>query len=273
VNAGARRLPKKPSIRIDREWSRFNGGALVAGVDEAGRGPLAGPVVAAAVVFDFNRPRPIGLQDSKLLTARQREGLFGQIQRRALAWAVGVSDPGEIDAINILEASRLAAWRAILQLDPAPGALVTDALDIPAAGLPTHALPKADRISSSVAAASILAKVTRDRMMEAWRHEFPMYGWERNKGYPTEDHYAALRKHGPCVLHRLSFSGVDFFCVEPRRSASFERLAARIAAPHADLGSIEKEIELLGERLPRPDAEELDRLLARARAEARLLKS
>jgi len=255
------RIPVRPSIRVDREFGLQCGGVVVAGVDEAGRGPLAGPVVAAAVVLSLDGRRPLGLRDSKQLNAKERERAFRQIVRLAVGYGIGVSTAQEIDLVNILEATRLAASRALAQISPPPGALVTDALDLPREAVPQLPLVKGDQISASIAAASILAKVTRDRMMQAYAEEFPEYNWASNKGYPTEDHYAAIGEHGPCTLHRLSFRGVDFFHAEPRRSPSFHRLCARIESgcPREEA---RLEVEPFAARLPPPDYEELMRLLS-----------
>ncbi len=257
-----RTVPKRPTIRPEREWAEACGGALVAGVDEAGRGPLAGPVVAAAVILPFDGRRPIGLRDSKQMPQAKRDKLFRQIQRMAVSFGVGVATAQEIDALNILEATRLAARRALDCLDPQPTALVTDYLHIPNDTRPTLAMVKGDAISSSVAAASILAKVTRDRLMDAYDQEFPEFGWAKNRGYPTPDHYAALESHGPTILHRLSFNGVGFFETNPRRSPTFERYAKLIReCKEGDDGqallAMIDEIAELGDKLPPPDAREL----------------
>lgn len=177
----------------------------------------------------------------------------------------------EIDAINILEATRLASLRAVRSLGTAPGALLTDALELPAAGLPVAALVKGDARSASIAAASILAKVTRDRIMDLWHAEFPEYGWDRNRGYPTEDHYAALAQHGPTTAHRMTFSGVGFFDEEPRRSLSFHTLAERVRSCLGHPGALETlriEIEARRDAIPPPDLDELLRLLASRRFES-----
>ncbi len=179
----------------------------VAGVDEAGRGPLAGPVVAAAVVL---RPGGVidGVDDSKRLTAEERARLFAEIRRRAMAVAVGVVDAATIDRVNILEATRLAMRQALGALEVEPELVLTDWVAL--AGLPwlQRNLVRGDRRSGSVAAASIVAKVTRDRLMEEADREFPQYGFGRHKGYPTEEHRWALAKLGPCPLHRRCFRGV-----------------------------------------------------------------
>lgn len=272
----AKRKPR-PSIRPERDFARTCGGCRVAGIDEAGRGPLAGPVVAAAVVWDFDQRRPVGINDSKLLDQRARERLFRSIQRTARAWGIGLCHAAEIDHLNILEATRVAAQRALDQasarLGEPPGALVTDALEIPAVLLPTLALVKGDQKSVSVAAASILAKVTRDRLMDIYHDEFPEYGWNSNRGYPTPDHYAALERHGPTTLHRFSFSGVGFFCERPRRSATcvrFERLCESTAPTRDAFLALATQIREAADRLPPPDLEHLTACVARRAAECGL---
>ncbi len=179
----------------------------VAGVDEAGRGPLAGPVVAAAVVLAPDRPIP-GLQDSKLLTAARREFLFDRILEEAAAVGIGMVDPETIDRVNILEATRLAMLAALDKLAPRPDLVLVDALRLSALPCPQTSLVRGDRRSASIAAASIVAKVTRDRLMLEAEARFPEYGFGRHKGYPTPEHLAALRRHGPCPIHRRTFHGV-----------------------------------------------------------------
>ncbi|MEQ8819383.1 MAG: ribonuclease HII [Sumerlaeia bacterium] len=206
-------LPSRPSTRPEKAVSDAYGGGLVAGVDEAGRGPLAGPVVAAAVVFDLNRSRPAGLGDSKVLSCAQRARLEKAIKAKALAYGVGVADNREIDSLNILRATELAVARALEALardfpGAVPVALVSDALRLPLEARPVVPLVKGDRRSASIAAASILAKEERDRLMDGYHERFPQYGWGTNRGYPTAAHYDALAEHGPCPLHRLSFRGV-----------------------------------------------------------------
>jgi ribonuclease HII len=188
---------------------------LVAGVDEVGRGSLFGPVVAAAVVLyrndecKYGAParRIRGLRDSKLLTPQRREELALLIRRHAIAWAVAAVDSARIDQINIYQASRLAMLHAVRQLAPAPSHLLVDAVRLDCE-LPQQAIIHGDALSLSIAAASILAKVERDRMICAWDPVFPMYGLASNKGYGTPRHLAALRQHGPSPLHRQSFSPV-----------------------------------------------------------------
>jgi ribonuclease HII len=181
--------------------------ARVAGVDEAGRGPLAGPVVAAAVVVTPEH-RVRGVADSKLLTPEQRDALFTVIHERALAVGVAVVDHATIDRVNILQATRLAMGEALRQLSVAPDLVITDFVTLPGVACPQKNLVDGDARCASVAAASIVAKVTRDRIMLELDKQFPEYGFARHKGYATPDHLAALDRHGPCPVHRRSFSGV-----------------------------------------------------------------
>jgi ribonuclease HII len=180
---------------------------LVAGVDEAGRGPLAGDVVAAAVILDPDIPID-GLADSKKLSAATREQLFPVIQERALAWAVARADVTEIDSLNILQASLLAMTRAVDCLKHSPGFVYVDGNRCPAWSYRSLAVIKGDSRVASIAAASILAKVTRDREMEALDSIYPGYGLAAHKGYPTKAHIEALRKLGPCKIHRRSYGPV-----------------------------------------------------------------
>jgi ribonuclease HII len=179
----------------------------VAGLDEAGRGPLAGPVVAAAVVIDPGR-RVRGVADSKLLSAERRAELFDLIHGRALAVGVAVVDHLTIDRINILEATRLAMREALAQLGIVPDLVITDHVALRDLPCPQRNLVDGDARCASVAAASIIAKVTRDRLMLEADQAFPEYGFARHKGYGTAEHLAALDKFGPCALHRRTFSGV-----------------------------------------------------------------
>jgi ribonuclease HII len=179
----------------------------VAGIDEAGRGPLAGPVVAAAVVL---RPDRVirGVDDCKRLTPEERSRLFALIEASAMAVAVGIIDPETIDRVNILEATRLAMRQALSTLMVEPELVLTDWVALAGLSCPQRNLVRGDQRSASVAAASIVAKVTRDRIMEEADREFPQYGFRRHKGYATEEHRLALFKHGPCALHRRRFHGV-----------------------------------------------------------------
>jgi ribonuclease HII len=179
----------------------------VAGVDEAGRGPLAGPVVAAAVILD-RKKIPKGLNDSKQMTAETRETAFTAIMACAVAVGVGEASVDEIDLINIRQATHLAMARAVRQLATAPMFALVDGNDAPALPCPCDTIVEGDGRSLSIAAASIVAKVTRDRMMIALHDEHPQYGWLTNKGYGTGEHLEALGRHGPCRHHRRSFAPV-----------------------------------------------------------------
>jgi ribonuclease HII len=176
----------------------------VAGVDEAGRGPLAGPVVAAAVVVAPDR-RIRGVNDSKVLPPERREELFALIQERAVAIGVGIVDHLTIDRINILEATRLAMDQALAALSVVPELIITDFVELRACPCPQRNLVDGDARCASVAAASIVAKVTRDRLMRDIDAEFPVYGFAKHKGYATPEHIAAIDRHGLCPLHRRSF--------------------------------------------------------------------
>lgn len=194
-------------VQEEEFWAR---GRRVAGVDEVGRGPLAGPVVAAAVVLDPERPID-GLRDSKLLTARRRRELAGHIRARALAWAVCRIGPRRIDAGDILDATWLAMRGALarLGLEPVPAAVLVDGrLRVPGLAWPQRAIVKGDRRCASIAAASILAKVARDAFMVRADRRYPGYGFRVHKGYATAAHLEALGRLGPCPLHRQSFHGV-----------------------------------------------------------------
>jgi ribonuclease HII len=180
---------------------------LIAGIDEAGRGPLAGPVVAAAVILDPKR-RVRGLRDSKVMTPEQREAVAIDIRARAIAWAVAASDVGEIDALNILRATLLAMRRAVEALAIQPIEALVDGDHCPQLVCPVYAIVKGDRDVPAISAASIIAKTTRDAMLVALDREYPMYGFARHKGYGTPEHLAALDLHGPCPHHRKSFAPV-----------------------------------------------------------------
>ncbi len=193
-----------PTFEIEhRYWA--HGQRWIAGVDEAGRGCLAGPVVAAAVVLT-PETRLVGLDDSKKLTPAARERLMGQITAEALAVGVGQCSPAEIDDLNILHASLEAMRRAVHDLALSPDALLIDGNKaIAGAPWPQETVVKGDARSLSIAAASVVAKVTRDRLMVRLHVDFPAYGWDGHKGYPTAAHYDALRSHGPSPHHRRSF--------------------------------------------------------------------
>ena len=180
---------------------------LVAGVDEAGRGPLAGPVVAGAVILDPENPIA-GLQDSKCLTALRREVLYAEIQEQALAWAVGHADVGEIDRINILQATMLAMQRAVAALQPAAEYALIDGNRCPDLACPAQAIVKGDSRVAAISAASIMAKVTRDREMRSLDVRYPGYGFAQHKGYPSKAHIQALESLGVSPVHRRSYAPV-----------------------------------------------------------------
>ena len=188
-----------------REYERAHGElAAVCGIDEAGRGPLAGPVAAAAVIL----PREceiLYLNDSKRLSPARRSLLFDEIREKAVAFEIGMVSPERIDEVNILQATYEAMRKAIEGLSVRPELLLNDAVTIPGVDIPQLPIIKGDAKSVSIAAASILAKVARDRMMEEYALLYPDYGFEKHKGYGTAQHIAALRKYGPCPIHRLSF--------------------------------------------------------------------
>ncbi|MEJ2090069.1 MAG: ribonuclease HII [Gammaproteobacteria bacterium] len=186
---------------------------LSAGVDEVGRGPLAGPVVAAAVVFGARRPE--GLKDSKRLTARRRSVLAVEIESAALAWGIGRASVAEIDRLNILRASHLAMQRAVLALGTRPEVLLVDGNLLPFFDIPAVAVVKGDDRVPEISAASIIAKVARDEEMAALAERYPGYGFERHKGYATSEHLAALELLGPTPAHRQSFAPVRSSAVEP----------------------------------------------------------
>lgn len=180
---------------------------LICGVDEAGRGPLAGPVSAAAVILDPARPIA-GLADSKKLSEKQRDLLAPIIRERALAWAVAYAEVDEIDTLNILQATLLAMRRAVLALPIQPQQVLVDGLYCPQTGIPSEAIVKGDSKVAAISAASILAKTARDELMLKLHVEYPQYGFDGHKGYPTAAHLAALREHGVSEVHRRSFRPV-----------------------------------------------------------------
>lgn len=184
---------------------------LIAGVDEAGRGPLAGPVFAAAVILDPLRPIA-GLMDSKLLSEKKREQLFPLIQTQALAWAIAQAEVSEIDDINILQASLLAMQRAVAALKIAPHHVQVDGNKAPKFHCSAEAIIQGDQLVPEISAASILAKVARDREMQRLDSHYPQYGFAAHKGYPTAAHVAALVLHGPCLIHRRSYAPVKRAC-------------------------------------------------------------
>jgi ribonuclease HII len=209
VNAPIRplRSARAPGLGIDRELAlRAAGRLCVAGLDEVGRGPLAGPVVAAAVVLDLDRV-PEGLADSKVLPAARREMLFAEILASAEVGIATVSHEG-VDAINIRQASLRAMGRALAALPCRPDMALVDGNDPPPLPCPAEAVIRGDALVASIAAASIVAKVVRDRLMRRLHGRFPAYGFETNAGYSTAAHLDALSRHGPCPFHRRSFAPV-----------------------------------------------------------------
>lgn len=181
---------------------------FVAGVDEVGRGCLAGPVVAGACILDLSKPLPDGLNDSKKVTPEKRESVAEELKASAVAFSIGRVEAEEIDRINILEATKKAMLAAIEALTPPADYLLIDALQLKGTRLPQKAIIKGDAISVSIAAASIIAKTYRDALMRDYHNEFPQYGFDGHKGYGCASHFAAIREHGPCPLHRMSFRGV-----------------------------------------------------------------
>ena len=198
---------EKELLRLDamKEFEReYEGFGLVCGIDEAGRGPLAGPVVAGAAILPADCTI-LYLNDSKKLSEKRREELFLEIQEKAVAWSTGMASPERIDEINILNATYEAMREAIEGLSVQPQVLLNDAVTIPGIALRQVPIIKGDAKRVSIAAASILAKVTRDHMMAEYAKLYPEYGFEKHKGYGTAAHIAALREFGPCPIHRKSF--------------------------------------------------------------------
>lgn len=196
------------------EMARQRGFQAVAGIDEAGRGPLAGPVVAAAVILPESFDLP-GLNDSKQLSEKKRNQLFPLIHEQAVAVGIGVSRAGEIDRINILQATLLGMSRAVQRLPVAPDFLLVDGINPVPLGIEQKTLKKGDARSLSIAAASVVAKVVRDRIMLAYDRLFPEYGFSGHKGYGSRRHRQAVARHGPCVCHRRTFAGVREHCETP----------------------------------------------------------
>jgi ribonuclease HII len=187
--------------------ARASGFTCIAGLDESGRGPLAGPVVAAAVVLPDGLLIP-GLTDSKQVTAQERDRLFDVILEQSVCYGIGIVDERTIDEVNILQATVIAMERALESLLPRPDYLLIDALTLPRVSIPQNPLIKGDYRSHSISAASILAKVSRDRLMLELHEKFPQYNFQKHKGYGTREHLSLLRRHGPCEAHRRSFHPV-----------------------------------------------------------------
>lgn len=203
-----------PRVSVSKVGLEFENQAIsegykfIAGVDEVGRGCLAGCVVAAAVILDLSKPIPPGLNDSKKLSAKKRESLDSQIKENALSYAIAKVEADEIDKINILEATKKAMRLAIEKLNPSADFLLIDAVQLKTIRLPQKAIIHGDAISASIAAASIIAKNYRDNLMQELDKIYPEYGFSSHVGYGTKAHFAALREHGACEIHRKSFRGV-----------------------------------------------------------------
>ena len=216
---GVQKLAEGLAKKLDRarhekeriEWLKRNEYALlergytaVGGIDEAGRGPLAGPVYAAVVIFDKDVFID-GINDSKKISEKKRELLFEEIREKAVDYSIGFADHSEIDSYNILNATKLAIKRAVEGLNVKPDYLLIDALKLPEVDVPQRSIIQGDANSISIAAASILAKVSRDRVMLEYHKKYPEYGFEKHKGYGTKEHYEAIQKHGITDIHRMSF--------------------------------------------------------------------
>lgn len=202
------RSPKSlKTVKPQQAVLAWDAPCLIAGVDEAGRGPLAGPVVAAAVILDELHPIA-GLNDSKKLSARRREQLFDEIRAKALCFSVAEASVEEIDSLNILQATLLAMRRAVEGLRLKPGKVLVDGNRLPVLDVVAEAIVQGDALVPAISAASILAKVTRDRWCAQVDADYPQYGFATHKGYGTAEHLQALRQHGACPLHRSSFAPV-----------------------------------------------------------------
>ena len=218
ARAGVQRLAKRfrreqgERSRIEALYTyeyaaRDEGSRYVAGVDEAGRGPLAGPVVVAAAILPFGLFLA-GLNDSKQVSPKKREQLYDEIMENAVAVRVSIVDAATIDRVNIYQATMNGMYDAVLHLDPKPDKVLIDAVELSRLPMPSLSIIKGDAKSASIAAASIIAKVTRDRMMMKYDVEYPQYGFSQHKGYGTAQHIAALNQYGPCPIHRRSFEPV-----------------------------------------------------------------
>lgn len=218
ARAGVQRLAKRyrreqtERQRLDALYvyeyaARDEGAQVVAGVDEAGRGPLAGPVVVAAAILPFGLYLP-GLNDSKKVSPKKRELLYDEIMEKAVAVHVSIMDAATIDRVNIYQATMNGMYEAILSLEPKPDKVLIDAVELSKLPMPSLSIIKGDAKSASIAAASIIAKVTRDRMMMKYDVEYPQYGFAQHKGYGTAQHIKALETYGPCPIHRRSFEPV-----------------------------------------------------------------
>lgn len=214
VKLGKREIKRLQKLNIFEDEARKQGYRVIAGVDEAGRGPLAGPVVAAACIIPEGVFIP-GVDDSKQLTAQERASLFELItQDERICFGIGIMDSQTVDKLNIFQATVAAMLMAISKLVQLPEMLLVDGMKLPHPTIPTQKIIDGDAKSQSIAAASILAKETRDRLMVELHKEWPMYGFDQHKGYATEMHLAALQQHGPCPIHRRSFEPVKILLKE-----------------------------------------------------------
>jgi ribonuclease HII len=211
--AGTPNLTTEGPTEVFEVEARWCGYRYIAGLDEAGRGPLAGPVVAAAVILPRRCGLP-GLNDSKQVGESERVRLFAEIVRRAAGVGIGAATEMEIDRLNILQATRLAMRRALQALPLQPDFLLLDALTLSGLSIPQRSIIKGDGLSCSIAAASIVAKVTRDRLMVEYHRWYPQYNFAEHKGYGTPEHLRLLRQHGPCPIHRCSFAPVQLLLLD-----------------------------------------------------------
>ncbi|AVS61729.1 ribonuclease HII [Paracidovorax avenae] len=230
---------RKSLPRVEQAHLPWHPPGLVAGVDEAGRGPLAGPVVAAAVILDELQPID-GLADSKTLTAARREALFDEIRAKALCCSVAEATVEEIDTLNILQATMLAMRRAVAGLRLKPVRVLVDGNRLPPLDVPAEAIVKGDALVQAISAASILAKVTRDRWCAQLHQAYPQYGFASHKGYGTAEHMAALQAHGACPEHRRSFApvaaAVQRTVILQATATTVATVSVRPAAPRAAEG-------------------------------------
>ncbi len=236
---------------------------LIAGLDESGRGPLAGPVVTAAVIIPDDISFP-GLDDSKRLKPNERNRLFDLILTKAVGFSVDVATAEEIDHVNILEATKRSSYRALSKLQVVPDFILTDALKLERLTIRHLPIIKGDQSCRAIAAASIIAKVYRDRLMCAYHREFPQYGFGEHKGYGTKSHLDALERHGPSTIHRLSFHGICWFQHNLIYSRTFSYLKRRIdgfRGNQAAFTRLETEIGGLAQFLPAREIKECRGLL------------
>jgi ribonuclease HII len=274
---GVRQLYESLKKRYEREFSEHTrldamlnfervlwraGVQHIAGVDEVGMGPLAGPVIAAAVIFPPHTELP-GIDDSKRLDLEQRAAADRRIRAAAIGIGIGRAEVHEIDSVNIYHAGLLAMRRAVEALPLRPQHVLVDARSIPGVDVPQNCFNKGDGIDFSIAAASIVAKIHRDRLMEELASTYPAYGFERHKGYSTPEHQDAIRAHGPCAIHRKSFTFIRELCGE--YSPLFYSLKQRLdaAAVHADLQAFDDELGTCTAALAEHEQRKLKLVLAR----------